>query len=141
MTTSIAVMAGNTATAAEYNTLRDDVVDPTTGHTHTGAAGEGPLLGRTAISHIILDYEAIAANTPTVAQADGVVVATATLGAGLSGIQGIANGVQRAFFGTLVGSYVNLIGSITFCVKKGDTYQVISSSVTAFTCFFHTLGT
>lgn len=44
MANSGAVTSGQQATAAQYNNLRSDVVDPGTGHDHTGATDHGVLL-------------------------------------------------------------------------------------------------
>jgi hypothetical protein len=50
MANSGTVTAGSAALASQYNNLRDDVLDVSTGHTHTGAAEEGKQIEGSAIA-------------------------------------------------------------------------------------------
>ncbi len=49
MANSGTVTAGSAALAAQYNNLRDDVLNVTTGHTHTGASENGAKIEGTAL--------------------------------------------------------------------------------------------
>lgn len=44
MANSGTVASGGAILASQYNDLRDDVLDPSTGHTHLGSAGYGPQI-------------------------------------------------------------------------------------------------
>jgi len=50
MPNSGTVTAGSVALASQYNNLRSDVLDASTGHTHTGAAEDGKRIEGTAIA-------------------------------------------------------------------------------------------
>jgi hypothetical protein len=50
MANSGTVTAGSAALASQYNNLRDDVLNITTGHTHTGASEDGKKVEGTAIA-------------------------------------------------------------------------------------------
>jgi hypothetical protein len=64
MANSTAVVAGTVVTAAQYNALRDDAIDATTGHDHSGAANHGPYIGLAPIGVIIL-WSGAVASIPT----------------------------------------------------------------------------
>jgi len=49
MPNSGTVTAGSAALASQYNNLRDDVLDTSTGHTHTGASENGARVEGTAL--------------------------------------------------------------------------------------------
>ena len=50
MANSGTVTAGSAALASQYNNLRDDVLNITTGHTHTGASENGAKVAATGVS-------------------------------------------------------------------------------------------
>ena len=50
MANSGTVTAGSAALASQYNNLRDDVLNVSTGHTHTGASEDGALVAATGVS-------------------------------------------------------------------------------------------
>ena len=50
MANSGTVTAGSAALASQYNNLRDDVLNVTTGHTHTGASENGAKVAATGVS-------------------------------------------------------------------------------------------
>jgi hypothetical protein len=60
MSNSVDVVAGTAATAAQYNNLRADCVNATTGHGHTGLTDGGLYIGYVPIGGIILWYGSLA---------------------------------------------------------------------------------
>jgi hypothetical protein len=54
MPVSSDVTAGTAALASQFNALRDDVLDATNGHTHTGSVDEGKYIGIVPIGGIIM---------------------------------------------------------------------------------------
>lgn len=51
MANSQPVSPGDGATAAQYNALRADVLDPQTGHAHSGAPDDGAVLANSTDEH------------------------------------------------------------------------------------------
>lgn len=122
MANSSDVAAGADATATQYNNLRKDVLDTSTGHRHSGATDGGMTLfgawtgrsfnqGYTAATDLIVvatmfftgTNDSLAGNTPTATQR--VIMSNN------------ANTQTHSF-------------SITFPVRKGDTWKVITSGGT-----------
>jgi len=67
MANSNPVSAGDQATAQQYNDLRDDVLDPTTGHAHTGAAGGGKQIATSDLTgHDKAAHDALGIDADTV---------------------------------------------------------------------------
>lgn len=53
MANSSDVIAGTTATALQYNNLRKDVLDPSTGHTHSGTDSAGLAANCVSVNQIV----------------------------------------------------------------------------------------
>ncbi len=67
MANSNPVSAGDQATAQQYNDLRDDVLDPTTGHAHTGAAEGGKQIATSDLTgHDKAAHDALGIDADTV---------------------------------------------------------------------------
>lgn len=64
MANSSAAVAGTAATAAAFNALRNDVIDATTSHDHTGSVDHGVYIGIVPIGGIIL-WSGSIASIPT----------------------------------------------------------------------------
>lgn len=73
MANSSTVSTGNDATAAQYNNLRSDVLDTSTGHVHDGTNGRSLI--------VELDTSNVS-NPPTDAQLDTAFGTPATVGGG-----------------------------------------------------------
>lgn len=60
MANSADVVAGTAATAAQFNNLRADVLNTTTGHGHTGSSEGGLYIGYVPVGGIIMWYGSLA---------------------------------------------------------------------------------
>ena len=71
MPNSSDVASGQQATAGQYNALRTDVVDPATGHDHSGAAGHGKAMVGSS-TPVVAAYTAAPGTAPLAAHEDHV---------------------------------------------------------------------
>lgn len=118
------VVAGNTGFAAEYNNLRKDVLDITSGHDHSGAADHGKR-----ITDIFGTFVSKNLTTQYTAECDGILIATGS-GAGATSLALRTELTPGSGLITILFSYAPALygcgGSIP--VKKGCLYTVVSST-------------
>ena len=124
MANSGTVTAGSAALASQYNNLRDDVLNVSTGHTHSGSADAGARIEGTAIKS-------------TGATAGFVLTAgvggTATTFAAVPASTYYVIGTAGAFYGTAVtadaGAYVLAnAGTLAFSANIGGTFTSLAEN-------------
>jgi hypothetical protein len=123
MPNSGTVTAGSAALASQYNNLRDDVLNVSTGHTHTGASENGAQVEGTA-----LKSTGATAGYVLTAGAGGTATTWSALPAGggaLTFISGTAV-FSTATYGTVHAAAVTTLASRNYATTSGGTVVIAS---------------